>query len=165
MQAAAHALCADTALPLPERALYASLCGALPALLPACPAYEDALWAHHRAAVEARVTHALRARPLAARPAPADDAWPAALPRPGALTFEVPCRAQGRAGDARANVPPPMRSPSWPTSRPAATRPSARSGAPASCPYPRLPSRHRHPAILTTRSCFPVSLRVPVLRE
>ncbi|RKP36422.1 nuclear pore protein 84/107 [Dimargaris cristalligena] len=48
-------LARDTELPAMERAIYAALAGVLAAVLPACPTWEDQLWAYYTAMLEHQV--------------------------------------------------------------------------------------------------------------
>ncbi len=66
-----------------ERALYGALCGYLPAVLPVCTTWEDALWAYARCNVEARVTAQLQQR----KPNASQVLGPKVVPT--VLSFEV----------------------------------------------------------------------------
>ncbi|XP_014668876.1 PREDICTED: nuclear pore complex protein Nup107-like [Priapulus caudatus] len=58
----------DERLNLYERAMYGAFSGNLPALLPACPTWEDRLWAYYRTMVDARTEQEIRTDTSTERP-------------------------------------------------------------------------------------------------
>lgn len=63
----------DERVSVPERAIYAALCGNLEMLLPMCPTWEDQLWAHLKTLVDvATELHLRNARGADLGPLPED---------------------------------------------------------------------------------------------